>query len=62
MSTKPQMNFVDVMANRDNRSNRTARFLGKLESVVDFTLIEAALREAYAATRGRGPHDPLVDV
>jgi len=55
-----QMNFVDELANRENRGNRTARFLGKLESVVDFTPIEAALREAYTATRGRDPHDPLV--
>jgi IS5 family transposase len=55
-----QMNFVDEMANPDNRSNRTARFLDKLAAVVDFTPIEAALREAYTATRGRDPHDPLV--
>jgi Transposase domain (DUF772) len=50
-----QMNFVDEMANRGSRGNRTARFLGKLEAVVDFTPIEAALREAYTATRGRDP-------
>ena len=62
MSTRPeeQMNFVDQMANRENRGNRTARFLGKLESVVDFLPIEAARREASTATRGRDPHDPLV--
>ena len=54
------MNFVDEMANRENRGNRTARFLGKLEAVVDFRPIEAALREVYTATRGRDPHDPLV--
>ena len=55
-----QMNFVDAMASRENRSNRTARFLGKLGGVLDFAPIEAALREAYTATRGRDPHDPLV--
>ena len=55
-----QMNCVDEMANRENRSNRTARFLDKLGAVVDFTPIAAALREAYTATRGREPHDPLV--
>jgi IS5 family transposase len=57
---KQQMDFVDAMASRENRGNRTARFLQKLESVLDFAPIEAALREAYTATRGRDPHDPLV--
>lgn len=38
MSTKTdqQMNFVDQMASRENRSNRTARFLEKLCGVLDF--------------------------
>ena len=52
--------FVDAMASRENRSNRTACFLEKLCGVVDFTPIEAALCEACTATRGRDPHDPLV--
>jgi hypothetical protein len=57
---KQQMDFVDAMASRENRSNRTARFLGRLGSVLDFAPIELALHEAYTATRGRDPHDPLV--
>ena len=40
-----QMNFVDAPASRENRSNRTARFPGKLGGVLDFAPIEAAMRK-----------------
>lgn len=38
-----QMNFVDEMANWENRSNRTARFLDRLGVVVDFAPIGAGV-------------------
>jgi hypothetical protein len=38
-----QLNFVDEMANRENRRNRSARFLDRLGAVVDFAPIGAGV-------------------
>jgi IS5 family transposase len=60
MEKEKQGSFADDLANRENRSNRTARFLGRLSGVVDFEAIAEELAVAYPAKTGRTPHDALL--
>lgn len=55
-TTNPQLGLLDGLMT----SVPTNDFLERLEQVVDWQLLEAALQTMYPATTGRPPHAPLV--